>query len=324
MDQQPQQGTKTSFLDAAGQPTIWGHVACSITIAALAGMVWVLTSWNVADLHRRWGFCQPLGLMGTVKTAPQPQAQGNQLNQTARPLRPSGIREVVWPWGSSHALINPNDLLNQTIFVVPTAAKGTGTDPKQDPEKTRLFAELNRQAGFVAYLEWRNCEITTYFLNRQLSTFSMATLMALLALGSLILISKKGWDKTNNTWINICISSGLVTVLAFNYSTLFGYIGARPNSDLFMTGYIRAADLSTRLRSAANTLSFERLNDEQTPPKRELLDLNKTASVITLIHALNQDIQEINVVNASFDASLMKKTGERFTNFADTEQGAQP
>lgn len=283
---------KLVFFDDSRKPTLWGHFACGIGVAALAGSIWMFTSWSVAKLHRGWGFCQPIGLMGSDKKVQDSSSHPPISSST--PM--STLGETIWPWRTA---VNPTTLRELTPF--------PATPPLKNAE---LFQDLNRQAGIIAYLEWRNCDVTSYFINRQLSTFSMATTMAMISLGTLVIISKNGWDKTNNAWINLSITSGLITAGALNYSALFGFSGEKPNSDRFMAAYNRASDLSSRLRSASKTLTFDIEDTSKTPPTVVTLDLNKSDNINTLINYLNREIQTVNVVNASFDLSFVKKAGE--------------
>lgn len=281
-----------TFFDDNRKPTLLGHFACAIGVAALAGSIFTLTSWSVAKLHRGWGFCQPIGLMGSDRKVQDSSSHPPTFSSSFM----STLLETIWPWGTA---ANPTTLRELKPFPATPSLKNA-----------ELFQDLNRQAGIIAYLEWRNCDVTSYFINRQLSTFSMATAMAMIALGTLVIISKNGWDKTNNAWINLCISSGLVTAGALNYSALFGFSGEKPNSDRFMAAYNRASDLSSRLKSASKTLTFDIEDTSKTPPTVVTLDLDKSDNINTLINYVNREIQLANLVNASFDLSFVKKAGD--------------
>jgi hypothetical protein len=286
-------------------------VAVAVTCSAGALLVWLVTSWSVASLQREWSYCRPAGL--SSRPTPAKTSQGKWLESAL-----SSVISTLIPWFAEEDAINTQI---RTVGTGPFRPDLTPQKPGSDlPKITKQQLDrLNEQSLMLAFLEWRNCKVAAYFLNRQLSTFSMATVTGLAALASLFLVSKKGWEQTDSRIIYVGVCCGMITVGAVSYSTLFGYIGSNPNVNLFITAYKRDAWLGHALRSAASTGIFplgdltiaSATSGQENAAPAPTLNLGAADDASKLIQLLDREIAKTTIVDLSFDSSFVQETGQK-------------
>jgi hypothetical protein len=189
--------------------------------------------------------------------------------------------------------------LERSIAQLPTRG---GSDPATDGQKQRLqfqMHELHRGQMLA-------CRVASFFFAGRIATLSLSTAAGILALASLALISKQGWEKTHPVLINIGITTGLVLYSSWTFSQLFGQTA---NYDLYRRKYSLAYDT---LNSVASAVANGQITLERDQAKASVVNLSSRSGMAELILFIDGRMRQVTNPEISGETGFVESAAERF------------
>ena len=186
--------------------------------------------------------------------------------------------------------------------VDPTNGRPIGTPPPATtPGQTARLKEQVRELDRGMRLA---CTVGVFFFSHSNAALSLSTAAGIAAISSLALISKQGWQKSNNAIINIGITSGLVLYTAWTYSQLYGQAA---NYQSYSNKYSLAQDLIATIDSAvANGSAVIATNQEQ-----KNLNLANRPDMAILISYVDDRLRIIRKPEFSGDSSFAEESFQK-------------
>lgn len=253
------------------RPTLVGHLAISTGLILLAMVLYWGVFFTVSGISRRWTICQ-----GQPQTDEEKQRQKGELNNRLLSLD----RRI-------------GRLSNAGVSVSITSGQ------------TQRLKEQIRQLDQGRRLA---CTVGVFYFSHRYAALSLSTAAGILALSSLALISKQGWERSNNAIINIGISSGLVLYSAWTFSQLYGQAS---NYENYSRKYVLANDLIATIESAVANGSVL-ISTSQEPTT---LNLASKPDMATLISHVDERLRIINKPEFASDSSFAEESFQTIRGF---------
>jgi hypothetical protein len=222
----------------------------------------------------------------------------------AQPLQPPNSN----PPASSQAGIEPAASTPQPDLVQVFAAIDQLGSAISASQKYRLKAQLIQ----FQQAQQQACAIGLFFFANRNATLTVCTAAAILSIASLAFVSKNGWEGTNNTFINIGITSGLVLFTTWTFSQLYGQ---GVNYENQKAKVILAADMLNRMASATANQSdggIVKSNDASGAAKSLVLNLTNPKDLAVLMDALDGQLRVLTNLDFSGDSSFAEQSAKRF------------
>lgn len=179
------------------------------------------------------------------------------------------------------------------------------------PVSREQIERLEMQLIQFQHAQQTACRIGIFFFAHRNAALTIATAAAIMTLGSLALISKEGWEKTNNTIINIGVASGLVLFTTITYSQLYGQ---GSNFERQKAKAILATNVLNGVASAvANRVDAYVVqdNDAAGVSKPRPINLTKGEDMAVLINALDRQLGVLVNLDFSGDSSFAEQAAQR-------------
>lgn len=273
----------TDHQDADGaraDPSLLGHLTISAGLVILSLLLYWGVFFAITGLSRQWGICHAL---------PQNQEEDRQQKVELR---------------------NRLSNIGTRLGLLPSAAGALPITPAQTErlkEQVRHLDLGRRQA----------CTVGVFFFAHRNGALSLSTAAGILAISSLALISKQGWQKSNNAFINIGITSGLVLYTAWTFSQLYGQAS---NYESYSGKYSLAHDLIATIDSAvANGSAVIATSQDQ-----KSLNLATRTDMATLISYVDDKLRIINRPEFSGDSSFAEESFQKIGGFIKPGEPARP
>lgn len=185
----------------------------------------------------------------------------------------------------------------------------------------RQKRRLKEQLAQLEKGQRNSCSIGVFFFANRNAALTVSTAAGILAIVSLAIVSKQGWEKTNNTIINIGITSGLILFSVWTFSQLYGQ---GINYESYRSKYTLATNLLNRIASAAANGSVLADPDGGSGPAVPL-DLNTAAGMASLLRLLDVKLEVIERPEFSGDTSFAQSSAERLGGLLNLRStGAAP
>ncbi|MEB3317390.1 MAG: hypothetical protein VKO39_04545 [Cyanobacteriota bacterium] len=282
-------------------PSLWGHLTISGLIIIGAAAIYGITFYYTRNLAGQWHVClaegeakiqAPASKAGTMNP---PEAAGQMPGQ----IHGNSQRPDV------AALMKRIDEL------------GASVSPGQ---KERLKNQLHQ----LQQAQTKSCEIGVYFCSNRNAVLTVSTLAAIVATSALAVISKDGWENSNNTFINIGVTSGLILFTASTFGQLYGQ---KDNYDSQRTNFILATNV---LNTAASAIANQNMINPDLPADgaasqaKGILPLTDPANMATLIRYVDKQLGVINAINFTGDASFAEQSLKSVNSFLKTSDRLLP
>ena len=282
-------------------PSFWGHVVIGGAICLGGATIYLVTLFYTTNLSRSWHIC-------LVEGEAKVQAPDTKAGTTNPPSADKQVSAQIH--GNSQRpdlalLFTRIDELDKTIL------------PSQ---KERLKNQLNQlqQAQTTA------CEIGVYFYANRNAVLTVSTLAAIIASSALAIISKDGWENSNNFFINIGITSGLILFTAWTFGQLYGQAANYENQ---RTKFVLATTVLNSTASAiANrvAINIELPSDGAANPTKGVLPLSQAANMAALIQYVDRQLEVINAINFTGDSTFAEQTVKSVNSFLKTSDRLLP
>jgi hypothetical protein len=246
--------------------TFWGHLALSGTLIVAGGLFYGAVFVTVSEISSRWRICLPQPQTSAEATAQSQDLQARIGNMRKRigSLSNAGVTMTVTP-GQTERLL----------------------------QQVRQLDQGQRLA----------CTVGVFFFSHRYAALSLSTAAGIAALGSLALISKQGWAKSNNLVINLGITSALTLYTAWTFSQLYGQAA---NYENYSKKYVLAHDLITTIDSAiANGSAVITTNQESST-----LNLASKPDMAKLISHVDEGLKILNRPEFSGDSTFAEDSFE--------------
>ncbi|MDM7936118.1 MAG: hypothetical protein QUV06_01475 [Cyanobium sp. CZS 48M] len=264
----------------SARPTLAGHLTISAGLILLAMVLYWGVFFTVSGISSRWTICQ-----------------GQPMNSDERERQLADL---------NNRLINIDTRIGRLSTV--------GVDVSITPGQTQRLKEQISQLDQGRRLA---CTVGVFYFSHRYAALSLSTAAGILALSSLALISKQGWEKSNNAIINIGITSGLVLYSAWTFSQLYGQAS---NYENYNRKYVLANDLISTIESAvANGSAVISANQEPTN-----LNLASKPDMATLISHVDERLRVINKPEFTGDASFAEDSFQTIRGFIKPGAPQQP
>lgn len=283
------------------KPTLWGHAAISALILGSAAALYGLSYFSIQRLASQWDVC--------------PQAETSPPVDQATP--PSAARTtVVQPNQRSDALLTEFQQkslpdMDQVFASIDKLSKAPPPTKPATPVSRDQIERLEMQLIQFQHARQTSCRIGIFFFAHRNAALTIATAAAIMTLGALALISKEGWEKTNNAIINIGVTSGLVLFATITYSQLYG------QGSNFERQKAKAILATNALNSVASAVAnridtyIVKENDEAGVSKARPINLTKGEDMAILINALDRQLEVLVNLDFSGDASFAEQSAQR-------------
>lgn len=219
---------------------------------------------------------------------------------------------------------------------LPTATEALSEQPLQGslPDMSEVFARIDRldrsilisqkerlksQYRQLEHAQRHACEIGVFFFANRNAALTVTTAAGILAIACLAFVSKNGWAGTNNMIINIGITSGLVLFTTWTFSQLYGQ---GKNYESQRTKLALTNQLLNGIASASanrNVILINQKSDTsggQTAPR--VVALNSSDSMASLIQFLDTQLESINSIDFTGDASFAEGSVRRISTLLKT------
>jgi len=215
---------------------------------------------------------------------------------------------------------NPNELPNLTTIKINIDLLAKKKEEKGSVSKSQTD-RLNDQLLQLAAAQKTACDIGVFFFSNRNAALTVSTAAGILAITSLAFVSKKGWEDTNNTIINIGVTSGLILFTIWTFSQLYGQ---GINYESHRIKHALATDLINSVASAAVNQSAIGFQDANSPSPPPALDLNKFTDMATLIRALDSKLEILNKPEFSGDSSFAESSVKRIDGILNPPKALSP
>jgi len=261
-------------------PTFKAHVLLGAGLIGLAGALYGVAYSKTEQLGNQWKICPAF-------TADQ--NQGQQLPSLTA--------------------------INASIDRLGTSPPADGKPPVRPSQKERLKEQLLQ----LQSAQQSSCSAGAFFFANRNAALTVATGAGILAVASLAFVSKKGWEGSNNSIINIGVTSGFVLFTTWTFSQLYGQ---GINFETYKIKYSLATNLINLIASAAANQSATAIAAAGSASP-STLDLNKAADMTSLIRGLDGQLEVINSPDFSGDTSFVNEAIQKISPILNLKPGAQ-
>jgi len=271
------------------KPSVLGHVAIAGSLVVFGALLYVSAYLSLMNRAETWHICP-------TKLVDKPEIANLAVNAT--PLKSSATPSKADGASQQANSQEPDftELMNQ-LREMNVILPG---------QKARLMAQIHQlqQAQFTA------CEIGVFFFVNRNATLTVSTAAAILAISSLAFVSKEGWENSNRIIMNIGITSGLILFATWTFGQLYGQ-GA--NYENQRTKLVLATTVLNNVASAiANQTALIVLtSDDGTKSQKQSLKLTNSANMTALIQHLDKQLEVINAINFTGDATFAQESVNR-------------
>ena len=294
------------------KPTLWGHAAISAVILTSAATLYGLSYFSIQRLARQWDVCPQTGTpisIAALKTAATAGATPLQADSGSHP------RLVEFQQ-------SPLPDMNRVFRSIDKLGETRAPDKASTPVSRDQIERLEMQLIQFQRAQQTACRIGVFFFAHRNATLTIATAAAIMALGSLALISKEGWEKTNNTIINISLTSGLILFTTITYSQLYGQ-GSNFESQkakvILATNALNSVASAVANRADA---SIVKDNDGTGISRSRPINLTKGEDMAILINTLDRQLEVLVNLDFSGDASFAEQSAQRLGDLFKPSGGA--
>ena len=204
-------------------PTLAGHILISSAIILAGVSLYGISFGLIFALSNTWKVC-PQGQVATESTS------------VAVPLTPTTVPSQR----PSIAPVTPTAVPfpATTSTATPARPGSLSLDPAaQQPDLRQLYENIDRLGNDVSasqkirlktqliqfqQAQQISCQIGVFFFANRNAALTVCTAAGILSIASLAFVSKNGWEDTNNAFINIGLTSGLVLFTTWTFSQLYG------------------------------------------------------------------------------------------------------
>jgi hypothetical protein len=267
-------------------PTLLGHLAIASGLVVLGLVLYWGVFFTITGISRQWGICD------------------GQLNPQEGP-------HPKWLDGQEQVPIDDRvAVIGTRIGQLPkpqAPADPRGEAPRGTPPPATTAGQTARLKEQVRELDRgmrMACTVGLFFFSHRNAALSLSTAAGIVSISSLALISKQGWQKSNNAIINVGITSGLVLYTAWTFSQLYGQA---TNYQSYSTKYSLAQDLIATIDSAvANGSAVIATNQEQ-----KSLNLASRTDMAILISYIDDKLRIIRKPEFSGDSSFAEESFQK-------------
>lgn len=283
------------------KPTLWGHAAISALILGSAAALYGLSYFSIQRLAGQWDVCpqteQPSAATPLKTTA---TASATPLHPNTR-FHPRLLEFQQSPLPDMSLVFSSIDKLSET----------RPPDKASTPVSRDQIERLEMQLIQFQRAQQTACRIGVFFFAHRNATLTIATAAAVMALGSLALISKEGWEKTNNVIINLGLTSGLILFTTITYSQLYGQ-GSNFESQkakvILATNALNSVASAVANRTDAHIVKD---NDGTGISKSRAINLTKGEDMAVLINTLDRQLEVLVNLDFSGDPSFAEQSAQR-------------
>lgn len=296
----------------AMQPTVFGHIALSLGLITTAAIFYRVSVQFIDVRADEWKVC------------PQTSSSKAEQQPFKWPFDPSKPEEKPKLGTDINTMDPPGQQLQQPelkpLFVM---INGLG-DSKNVILATQKY-RLKSQAIQFRQAQQTACSIGVFFFANRNAALSVATAAGILSIASLAFVSKNGWDGTNNAFINIGLTSGLILFTSWTFSQLYGQ---GVNYDKQKDMVILATDMLNRIASAvanANALAMINANPAPNTNSGTTINIKDANGVITqrvinltnpkemaaFINILDDQLRILSNLDFSGDSSFAEQSAKR-------------
>jgi hypothetical protein len=188
----------------------------------------------------------------------------------------------------------------------------TTSEPVRLEQKRRLEEQLKELERGMRTA----CRVGIFYYTNRNATLTIGTAAGIVALGSLALISRQGWEKSSNVLINIGITSGLVLSSAWTFGQLYGQ---SQNLESFSTKYVVAyALLNSVATSLANATAPATATNSAASPGTAL-DLNTEAGMAALTQSIDDPLAILNRPTFQIDDSFARSSSQKLNQLLNAQ-----
>lgn len=278
-------------------PSAFGHVALTSAIITAASILYASSVVYIKHLSEEWNVCPP------DQPSPSVVVSGNTSAETNPKAIIKSTGTAGMPTRADQSLSTTQPDVSQVIAAINRLSGDSSFDQRQRLTSQLIqFSQAQRSA----------CKIGVFFFSNRNATLTVCTAAGILSITSLALISRNGWDKTNNTFINIGLTSGLILFTSWTFSQLYGQ-GANYENQKAKT--ILATDMLNRIASATasgSDASMVSARDTNGAIKPSKIDLNKSEDMASLIKFLDDQLAILTNLDFSVDSSFAESSAKRF------------
>ncbi len=283
------------------KPTLKGHVAISLLILGSAAALYGLSYFSIQRLAKQWGVCPQTKMASPVDQATTAAAASTTAVQPETPSQPrlTEFQQKSLPD------------MDQVFASIDKLSKTSPPDKGSTPVSRDQVERLEMQLIQFQRAQQTACRIGIFFFAHRNATLTIATAAAIMTLGSLALISKEGWEKTNNTIINIGVTSGLILFTTITYSQLYGQgsnFERQKAKVILATNALNGVASAVANRADANIVKD---NDGTGVSKPRAINLTKGEDMAILINALDRQLEVLVNLDFSGDSSFAEQSAQR-------------
>lgn len=154
---------------------------------------------------------------------------------------------------------------------------------------------LTEQINTINDLSAKHCRIMAFFYTQYYATLSLGATAGIVSLLCTVLISKEGWKVTNNTVINIWITSFFVTLFYLNIAQIFQQQENLKTSQRLYNSYV---SLSNEFASTLAIILEEKKAEQ--PGTKEQYQLKFTTYKELILYTDSQ-LKELSFISLGFD-----------------------
>lgn len=265
-------------------PSFLGHALLSITIIGLAILSYKLVLDNVFRKADEWKICSQIPKQNPGKES--------AASTDDSPLNIEQVKKNIDDLGA----VNSNDAIAQRV-------------------------RLSTQVEQLNQAQRTACTIGIYFFANRTATSTIATAAGIASIASLAFVSKRGWEHSNNTIINIGVTSGLILFSTWTFSQLYGQ---GSNFENQRTKQNLAINLLNRVASASANRSAEILIPGAKDPGKEVVNLNTASGLQKFIQSLDTDLQTLHKLDFGLDETFARSAVFKIAPFFPVEQSPKP
>ncbi len=194
------------------------------------------------------------------------------------------------------------------------AKDGVGMAPEsvRPEQKNRLREQLKELEKSLQTA----CRVGIFYYTNRSATLTIGTAAGIVALGSLALISKQGWEKSSNVLINIGITSGLVLSSSWTFGQLYGH---SQNLETFSTKYVVAYSLLNTVATSLANATAPALPAQATSAPGVALDLNTQAGMAALSQSLDEQLAILHRPTFQIDDSFARNSSQKLNQLLNAQ-----
>jgi hypothetical protein len=266
-----------SFKDSQVNPSFLGHLLLSVSIIVFAIIFYKIVLNNVFSKADEWKVCSQI-----------PRLQSGVKARSGLEDSPLNLEQI------KQNIVNLGEI--------------NSPDPTLLSQKVRFVAQVEQ----LNQVQRSACTIGIFYFANRTATSTIATAAGIATLASLAFVSKRGWEQSNNTIINIGVTSGFILFSTWTFSQLYGQ---GSNFESQRTKQNLAINLLNWVASASANRSAEVLIPNANNNSKEVVNLNTSAGMKKFIQALDTELQTLHKLDFGLDETFAKNAALRISPF---------